>query len=183
MTNSFETSSVMTAVSILSAMITPALLITACGSLVQSTSTRLGRVVDRVRVLSHEFEQFSGDLESSLSPDLRGEKHRIMLDQLNRLTIRVGLLQRSLTGLYLAIAIFVATSVSIGLVEVTHARLVWVPVVLGLTGAMFLLYGSVVLIYEARLAVASTLQEMNFLRREITARYPLESPPPTAPYT
>lgn len=35
----------------LTAMVTPALLISATGSLVLSTSTRLGRVVDRVRAL------------------------------------------------------------------------------------------------------------------------------------
>lgn len=35
-------------------MITPALLISACGTLVLSTSNRLSRVVDRVRVLTAE---------------------------------------------------------------------------------------------------------------------------------
>ena len=41
----------------LTAMVTPALLISATGSLVLSTSTRLGRVVDRVRQLE---ERLSG---------------------------------------------------------------------------------------------------------------------------
>ncbi|MCV4614792.1 DUF2721 domain-containing protein, partial [Escherichia coli] len=39
----------------LTAMITPALLISATGSLVLSTSTRLGRVVDRVRELERRL--------------------------------------------------------------------------------------------------------------------------------
>ncbi|MBL0332872.1 MAG: DUF2721 domain-containing protein [Chlorobi bacterium] len=34
---------------ILTSMLTPAILISACGTLILSTSSRLGRVVDRVR--------------------------------------------------------------------------------------------------------------------------------------
>jgi hypothetical protein len=45
------------AVSVLTAMITPAVLISACGALILSTSTRLGRVVDRVRLLIERFEE------------------------------------------------------------------------------------------------------------------------------
>jgi hypothetical protein len=37
--------------SVLSEMITPAVLISACGTLIFSTSTRLARIVDRVREL------------------------------------------------------------------------------------------------------------------------------------
>jgi hypothetical protein len=45
------------AVAVLTAMITPAVLISACGALILSTSTRLGRVVDRVRMLIERFEE------------------------------------------------------------------------------------------------------------------------------
>src|SRR5512132_4743579 len=38
-------------------MITPAVLISACGSMILSTSSRLGRVVDRVRGLSDKLEE------------------------------------------------------------------------------------------------------------------------------
>ena len=41
----------------LTAMVTPALLISATGSLVLSTSTRLGRVVDRVRELEKRLSE------------------------------------------------------------------------------------------------------------------------------
>ena len=40
---------------ILTTMITPAVLISACAGLILSTSVRLGRVVDRVRALSDRF--------------------------------------------------------------------------------------------------------------------------------
>jgi len=44
-------------VTVLTAMITPAVLISACGSMILSTSSRLGRVVDRVRPLSEKLEE------------------------------------------------------------------------------------------------------------------------------
>ena len=44
------------AIAVLTAMITPAVLISACGSMILSTSGRLGRVVDRVRALSDRLE-------------------------------------------------------------------------------------------------------------------------------
>ena len=43
------------ALAVLTAMITPAVLISACGALIFSTATRLGRVIDRVRFLSTRF--------------------------------------------------------------------------------------------------------------------------------
>lgn len=47
------------AVAVLTAMITPAVLISACGSMILSTSSRLGRVVDRVRALADKLEELA----------------------------------------------------------------------------------------------------------------------------
>src|SRR5207247_1461785 len=50
---------------VLTAMITPAVLISASGTMILSTSTRLGRVVDRVRSLSDRFQQLAFGLRSA----------------------------------------------------------------------------------------------------------------------
>src|SRR5438128_5900891 len=150
------------ALAVLSAMITPGVLISACGTLVLSTSTRLGRVVDRVRDLSDRFEQLTNDP----MPELQLEKRAMILSQLELSTSRAGLLQRSLTSLYLAIGIFVSTTVAIGIIATIGApRYSGLPVGLGLIGSCFLCYGSGLLILEARLAFASTQKEMDFLWR------------------
>ena len=52
------------AIAVLTAMITPAVLISACGSMILSTSSRLGRVVDRVRALSDRLETMAAREES-----------------------------------------------------------------------------------------------------------------------
>ena len=44
---------------VLTSMITPAVLISACAGLILSTSVRLGRVIDRVRMLSDKFEELT----------------------------------------------------------------------------------------------------------------------------
>ena len=57
---------------------------------------------------------------------------------------------------YLALGMFVATSVAIGVVGIMgNSRYNLVPVVLGLVGACFLFYGSILLIFEARLALST----------------------------
>src|SRR5262245_62030540 len=95
---------------VLTAMITPAVLISACGTLILSTSTRLSRVVDRVRNLDETFEQFSSQEGSG---GVERKRFLVLFDQLDRLTSRARLLQRSLTSFYLAVSVFVATSLSI----------------------------------------------------------------------
>lgn len=145
---------------VLTAMITPAVLISACGSLILSTSSRLSRVVDRVRELSDRFEKLA---QAELQEAMIEKKRAMIFDQLDKLTSRARLLQRSITTFYLALGIFVATSVAIGIVAITRERYGWIPVVLGLVGACFLFYGSLLQILEARLALASTYKEMDFL--------------------
>lgn len=153
-------------------MITPAVLISACGALILSTSTRLGRVVDRVRALSDRFEEMAGEDQEM---PFYEERRAVIFDQLDRLTTRSRLLQRSLTVFYLALGSFVTTSVGIGLVAaVGRPAYAWVPVVLGLLGSCGLFYGSVLLIHEARHALAALNAEMDFIIRLGRALAPAE---------
>ena len=148
------------ALGVLSAMITPAILISACGTLILSTSNRLGRVVDRVRDLTDKFEPPSGDVLSKQ----QAAKRSMIFDQLDHFTNRARLLQRTLTSLYLAIGSFVLTTVVIGIADAAKAhRFSLVAIILGLIGSSFLCYGSVLLILEARLAFVTTKREMDFL--------------------
>ena len=148
------------AVQVLSAMITPAVLISACGMLVLSTSNRLTHVVVRVRDLSDRFERLA-EIED---PKRQSEKRSMIIGQLELLTGRARLLQRSLTALYSAIGIFVLTTFDIGIVATSSShRFSYAAVILGLLGTAFLCYSSMLLIVEARLAFASTKKEMDFL--------------------
>lgn len=143
---------------VLGAMITPAVLISASGTLVLSTSNRLSRVVDRVRVLTGEAERLQK------APGEGGAREQLIPDQLAKLSKRVLLLRSALTVLYAAIGLLVATSIAIGLVAALRWTYGWVPVTIGLFGACALLYGTLLLVREGRLAVGSTLQELSYAR-------------------
>jgi Protein of unknown function (DUF2721) len=149
------------AIAVLTAMITPAVLISACGSMILSTSTRLGRVVDRVRVLSDRMETMP---ERTGSGATVTERQALIFKQLDKLTSRARILQRCMVTFYLSLGMFVATSVAIGLVPFTgNQRHNLIPIALGLAGACFLFYGSVLLILEARLALSTIHAEMDFI--------------------
>lgn len=150
------------ALTVLTAMITPAVLISACGTMILSTSTRLGRIVDRVRALSDKLEELA---KTEGEVELLEDRRSIIFSQLDQLTSRARILQRSLTVFYMALGIFVSTSVAIGIVAITSARYSWIPVVVALSGAAFLFYGSVLLIFEARLALTTIHMEMDFIWR------------------
>ena len=151
------------AIAVLTAMITPAVLISACGSMILSTSTRLGRVVDRVRVLSEKLENMPEWNERGATTT---ERQALIFQQLDKLTSRARILQRCMVTFYMSLGMFVATSVAIGVVPFTGGqRYNLIPVILGLAGACFLFYGSVLLIMEARLALSTIHAEMDFIWR------------------
>src|ERR671927_558383 len=119
------------ALGVLRAMIAPAVLISACGALILSTSTRLGRVVDRVRMLIDSFEALTKTQEEE-GVELFEERRATVFNQLDKLTTRTRLLQRCMRVFYVSLGVFVATSVAIGIVAaVGRPRHAWLPVVLG----------------------------------------------------
>jgi hypothetical protein len=160
------------AIAVLTAMITPAVLISACGSMILSTSSRLGRVVDRVRSLSDRLEAIANSNESLADAT---ERQEAIFHQLDRLTSRARILQRCMVTFYLSLGMFVATSVAIGIVPFTHdVRYNVIPVALGIAGACFLFYGSILLILEARLALSTIHSEMDFIWRQSKKMAPAE---------
>jgi hypothetical protein len=149
------------AIAVLTAMITPAVLISACGSMILSTSTRLGRVVDRVRQLSDKLEEMN---EEENSAEHLTQRQGVIFQQLDKLTSRARILQRCMVVFYLSLGSFVATSVAIGIVGFAHNQNYnVVPVIAGILGACFLFYGSILLIFEARLALSTIHHEMDFI--------------------
>lgn len=150
-------------IDILSAMITPAVLILASGSLILTTSNRLSRVIDRVRELAAELGPTATTDATPLPPD--PERKTLIADLLKRSVSRARLLQRALASLYWALSLFVATSITIGIIELARIPAAWLVLSLGMLGAALLLYASMLLIAESRRAVVSVFSEMDFLER------------------
>lgn len=103
---------------VLSAMITPAVLISAAGTLVLSTSNRLSRVTDRIRALAAEAEKLQNNVGyTDLLVQMRQAKRQNIADQLIWLSKRLLLLRTAMTTLYAAIGILVTTSIAVGIAE------------------------------------------------------------------
>src|SRR3954453_464129 len=85
--------------SALSAMITPAIFLTANASLIISTSNRMSRVVDRIRVLNDLADKLDlGRTALDYTAERLGHVH----DQLRRLEWRNERIRFALTALYVA---------------------------------------------------------------------------------
>lgn len=148
--------------SIFTALIAPALLISACGTFILSTSNRFTRVVDRVRHLSDQLERL-GTGQQQLA--LHEERQRTFDVQVHLLIERARLLQRALQQLYTAAGIFVGSSLALGVEAATGVLPNWLPVLIAILGALVMLSACVCLGLEARKQTASVRLEMSFLLR------------------
>jgi hypothetical protein len=145
---------------VLGAMITPAVLILASSSLLITTSSRSIRCIDRVRERAEELQTLGKGTDEGTE---RRRQH--LYAQLATNTKRARLLQTAMGFLYIGISFFIATSVSIGVVALLHVDVGWVPLVLGFVGAGLLFSASLWLIFESRLAVATTYEEMDYIAK------------------
>lgn len=145
---------------VLTSMITPALLLSASGTFILSTSNRLGRCVDRIRRIADLLEyQFDPASQKPLSP----ERTSMLLRMLEYNGRRARMLARVMISFYLAAGAFVFTSVSIGVASLFVNQLSWLPVSLGIVGALFMSYGGFRLIFEARLSEEGLLEEIRYV--------------------
>jgi Protein of unknown function (DUF2721) len=161
----------------LTAMVTPTLLISATGSLVLSTSTRLGRVVDRVRELESRLSDLI-TVEDKTAIPLYDKRLDTVVKLIDKVTTRSRILQRALSAFYYGLGFFILTSVTIAIAAFfTSYR--WIPIPIGIIGIMYLFWGSVQMLRETRLATATINAEMDFTwtlaktvaPKEIIAKY------------
>lgn len=155
----------------LTAMVTPALLISATGSLVLSTSTRLGRVIDRVRALEDQLSELIY-LEDKDDIPLYDKRVEVIVDLLDKVTSRSRILQRAMELFYYGLGCFILTSVTIA-IAAFFSTYRWVPIPIGIIGIMFLFWGSIYMLRETRMATATVNAEMDFtweLARKVAPR-------------
>lgn len=145
---------------VLSAMITPAVLILASSSLLITTSSRSIRCIDRVRERAEELEALGKGTDEGTE---RRRSH--LFAQLEINTRRARLLQKAMSRLYIGISFFIGTSVAIGVVAATRVNIGWIPLLLGFIGAGLLFSASISLIFLSRLALTTTYAELDYIDR------------------
>ncbi len=145
----------------LSSMITPALFMTANGSLIISTSNRMSRVVDRVRVLLELNDTLCRGVTNL---DFLTERRKHTLEQLRHLEWRSDRIRNALTMLYSAFASFVGTSLTLAIDVFFKNALAALPTALAILGVCLLLRASLNLIREAHRALQTNREEIQFYR-------------------
>ena len=133
---------------IISAMLAPALLMAATGSLLVSANARLARVVDRLRTLIVAWEQDAPD---------RSERD----SQITRHRRRAALVLRACWMLYAALGCFVGTSLALAFDALLGFQLGTVATVRAILGMLCLLAASLAMGREVSLSVRSFDEELD----------------------
>jgi len=152
----------------LSLIVAPSILTNACSILIMSTSNRLARTVDRARELARELEG-----PEVVTAEVAERRSR----ELGLTEVRSLLLLRAMRSVYIALTGFAsaalasllgATFVSAGQPTITTA-IESIAILTGAGAVAALIYASVLLVRETRLAVA-VLQERAAAAKLIAAR-------------
>jgi hypothetical protein len=142
-------------------MITPAIFLTANGSLIISTSNRMSRVVDRIRVLNDLGDRLCrGETDLDFVP----QRLEHVQDQLSRLIWRGDRIRYALTSLYLGFGAFAGTSLTLAIDVYTGNLLIALPTLLAVLGVVFMLFACVNMVREAFEALRSNRLEIRFYR-------------------
>jgi hypothetical protein len=157
------------AVSTIAAMITPALLLLGSASLVASALMRMGRVVDRARILASVAHEGTLDKFGITNDQLRS--------WLNSHAQRAAYVERSITLLYAAIVVFISTCLSIALDRALGGSLSWLPVMLAVGGTLLLLSGGAYMVAESRLSGEQISAEIRQALQHLEERRSRHEPP------
>ena len=147
--------------STLTAMITPALFMTATGSLIISTSNRMSRIVDRIRQLNDQGDSLS---RGKVDLDFPAVRLDHIAAQLESLLTRSNRIRQALTLLYLALALFVGTSLTTAIHVLIGSDVLALPTALAIGGVSLLLLASVQLTREAHTALGGNRLEIDFYK-------------------
>jgi hypothetical protein len=132
---------------IISAMITPALLILASGSLIATALVRLARVVDRVRKLVEPAQP------APSAADLRRHERRALLAE------------QAVRIFFAAVLCFVLAGFGIALDHAAADRLTWLPVGMTIAGMALIVMGSAAMLAECQLATSQIKAEIALIAR------------------
>ena len=144
--------------SVIAAMITPALLILASGSLIATALVRLARVVDRSRVLLATVDTAAG-------ADVPALRSALALHQR-----RAAFAGRSVAFFFLAVIAFVAGCLFIGIERVAGDSVAWIPISLTIAGMLTLIAGAGYMVAESRLSARQIAGEISHGLALLSAR-------------
>lgn len=153
--NPFSSHTLLPALCVISALITPAILILATGSLIASTLTRL-----RVSSIGRVFSPTASKNTGQEAPPMRPKNSPKSCETYRRRAVFVG---RALSSYYAATGFFIVTSLTIALDNFVRNTVPWLAVALSVAGVVLLLLGTIALVVETNLSVGMLAKELDNL--------------------
>jgi hypothetical protein len=147
--------------SVIQAMLSPAVMISCSGLLLLALTPKLGRVIDRIRLLNQEK---TGIAKKASLVDIEKERLQSIEHQIEMLVFRAQLLKRSSGATLLAILFFVVTSAVIGLSYVTGLHLVTLTLIAFMAGMFFVFAGVGFAYWEIRISHNTIKEEIEVSR-------------------
>ena len=156
---------------VITAVVAPALLTNASSVLCLGIGNRIGRVVDRTRIVAAEIAPLHFD----------HAEYQILVSQLERLQVRAELLFRALRLSYASLGSFAAAALIslVGSALAFYDVQLWfraagaIAFAIGAFGVVGLVYGCTMTVRETRLALQSIAEEAKLAR----ARYATKTSP------
>jgi hypothetical protein len=147
------------ALTFLTALITPAIVLLACANLISGCHIRLSRVMDRVRTLA----QLAEDIRLGRCTDHPTERRQEIGVEFQFYERRGKMILVALSLLYGTVVFFVATSIAVGVDLLLGSPAVYLPVILAIVGISLFLISSLLMLLENRLAFATMKREIQFV--------------------
>ncbi len=138
-------------VEVIQLMLAPGLMISACGLLLLGMNNKYSLVVNRIRMLNDEKRHLlerSDDSNTTLTDNVRLES---ITKQLEKLLYRVKLVKNAVQYYTIAVALFILTSILIGMSFIFEIRNIHLIITIAfLTGMLLVLAGALFAAYETK---------------------------------
>ena len=135
-------------------IVTVAILISACGSLIISTSSRLIRVTDICRNFCERAKTETDEHELNQ-----------IFFQLEKIGPRIKLLETALTLFYISISSFTFTTLFLSLDQIIPQDLNYLTIGAGIIGVVVLPIACILLVTERQFTMKSIWQEIDYVNR------------------
>lgn len=141
-------------------IVTIAILISACGSLIISTSGRLIRVTDICRGLCEKAKTETNETELEQ-----------IFYQLEKIGPRIKLLESALTLFYVSISSFTLTTLFLSVDQVIPKDLNVLTLGTGIFGVLIMPVASILLVAERQFTMKSIWQEIDYVNKTFKKRH------------
>lgn len=152
----------LTIVNLIQAMLAPGIMISACALLMLGMNNKYSLIVNRIRALDEEERKLNSEQKKSGLNDDQEKRLKSIMMQTGKLAYRLKLVRNAVIFYSIAIALFISSSLFIGLHYITETKVITVlAACFFLTGMVSVLVGVLHVSKEVRKGFEIVMIEIN----------------------